>query len=210
MDSYDLYHNQSYTITWDWFTQHESNAQLEDPIDGSFIPLEEYTSIYNKFLTTLDGTYPDAFVDFYFARSPICALKYEFVDNDAREDFRDIVLEMGCIPSIKSIMSGECNELTQENDKKDIDLQRRISAERDKIAKRNLRQINKKYNTEEAAKIRKINKFNDIEKKQMILKQIQKSIADLEHKISNEHNIGKKSKLITKMNKIKRRLDEFE
>jgi len=95
-----------FKITWNNF-DHSKIELFRDPTWESYIPCEEFIQIYGRLLKTFDGSDMSSYVDFFFRPSPINKTIYEFIDEDARLDFRDMAEEMNLIPSMNEIMEGE-------------------------------------------------------------------------------------------------------
>lgn len=80
------------------------------PITKGQVDFSDFMAIYGPFLETLDGRDCSSYVDFFFCRSPINRMHWEFVDEDARMDFIDLCRDMDLIPEMKDILDGSWSE----------------------------------------------------------------------------------------------------
>lgn len=95
-------------LTWTAFQLIKNSVHLiQDPICSSYIETDSFINLYGELLTTLDGSDMSSYLDFFFEKSPINTSIYMFIDEDAKEDFRDLAEEMNLIPKFKEVCEGE-------------------------------------------------------------------------------------------------------
>jgi len=83
---------------------------IQDPIYMSYLDKEVYFEIYGSLLKELDGRDSDSFIDLFFEISKINSSILVFIDDDAKEDFADLAVDMKLIPDIKELCEGESKE----------------------------------------------------------------------------------------------------
>lgn len=96
--------------TWVQIKEEDGGSNLicfQCPISGGLVDIESYFSLYGPFLETLDGRDMTSFIDFFFKRSPVNTMFWEFVDDDAQNDFIDFCAELNLMPAIKNIQFGD-------------------------------------------------------------------------------------------------------
>jgi len=117
-------------------------------------------------MRSLNSEDADSYIDLFFERSPINSTILIFVDDDAKEDFSDMAVDLGLIPDIKELCEGESKDDKLRRSLKDVDI----------LTKKNNINIQKKPKVEP-----------DFEEKvQRKIKGLQKEIAKLREKIENE------------------------
>ena len=82
-------------------------TSIQDPVYSNQIETAEFVRIYGVILQTLDGRDASSFVDFFFHPCRLNQSNLIFVDNDAREDFRDFAIEEGILPPLIDIITGD-------------------------------------------------------------------------------------------------------
>lgn len=94
---------------------------IQDPIYPAYLDTESFFKIYGDLLKTFDGSDDCSYVDFFLVVSPVDTRTLVFVDDDAREDFRELAEEMNLIPKLKEICEGESEKEKQERLKRSLD-----------------------------------------------------------------------------------------
>lgn len=83
---------------------------IEHPITGTPMPKSEFEAEFCAVLEEMEGGVPSDHFDFYFVQCDICNFVWRFRDDDAREDFTDAAIELGCLPTLTEYHEGETRE----------------------------------------------------------------------------------------------------
>lgn len=94
-------------LTFEQFVAQHQHCSLQDPVDRAMVPLQQFLSIYASLLQQLDGSDMMGYVTFFYQQSPINRQNWEFVDDDAQQDFQEWAVEIGCIPPLKTLQRGD-------------------------------------------------------------------------------------------------------
>lgn len=72
-------------------------------------PLDKqcFAEAYGSLLELLDGTEKNSFIDWFFQPSPINTLHWEFVNNNARDHFVTLSINLGLSLSLQELCEGE-------------------------------------------------------------------------------------------------------
>lgn len=94
-------------LTFGAFATQNRYCALQDPVDKGMVPFEQFVSIYGTLLEQLDGSDMMGYVTFFYQQSPVNRQNWEFVDDDAQQDFQEWAIELGCIPPLKTLQRGD-------------------------------------------------------------------------------------------------------
>ena len=89
--------------TFDW----NCISEIEDPLTGLPLECTLFFETYTAVLKTLDGSDMMSYVSMWFERSPLDTSQLRFRDDDARSDWLNEAIDMGCIPSLREVCEGE-------------------------------------------------------------------------------------------------------
>lgn len=149
---------------------------IQDPIYTSYLDVETFIEIYGKLLTTLNGEDADSYIDLFFERSPINNTILIFVNEDAKEDFADMAVDMKLIPDIKELCEGESKQ--------------------DKL-RRSLKEMGIRSSNKKKVKERVEPSFEEKTKRKIA--GMQKEIAKLRSRLQNEPEIGVRDEINKKI-----------
>jgi hypothetical protein len=169
------------------------------PISGAIVHITTYSDLYGPFLETLDGRDLSSYIDFFYRKSPVNQLLWEFVDEDARLDFIDLCQEIGLMPDIQRIQFGDwdCDSSEKTKKKKNPKPKSKSNTPNDSVPQIQQNIIKNIINAKptESEKIDKI-KQSRIE-----------SIKKLEEQLQKAQEGDAKNRLEAKINKIKLQLE---
>lgn len=100
----------SYKITWSTAKCDPSIDCIEDPITGTMLPKDDFEQQFHMFLIELNGQTLSDYFDFYFEQSSTNHTAYTFIDNNSKEDFLEACMDLGLVPSMKEIHTGESTQ----------------------------------------------------------------------------------------------------
>lgn len=183
----------AYHISWQTFDI-TSVTTVDDPVSSGSMAIESFIEIYGPLLVTLDGRDMSSFVDFFFERSPCNRSVLVFVDENARDDFREMAIDMELIPDMKDIMVGESVE----------EKAKREEAEEIKKEDEALRR--KAVEKQRMLKVLKTSTETAHQKQAKMLMTAHKTSIELEKKLMTEPDPEKKTRLEKKIAKIARLL----
>ena len=154
-------------ITWQDVLSDISIDGLEHPVHHStFIQKEEYYNEFRILLDLLHGKTISDFLDLYFVRDIVNVNFLTFIDGEARKDFFEVAVDLGCIEPLKVICTGETllektNRAKQEMNKHSRKIQKEkkkyVSEQEKKLKK--LYGIMKSFDTIKSSKLEKTKKY---------------------------------------------------
>ena len=100
----------SYKITWSSAKCNPNIDCIEDPITGTMLPKDDFEQQFHMFLIELNGQTLSDYFDFYFEQSSTNHTAYTFIDDNSKEDFLEACMDLGLVPSMKEIHTGESTQ----------------------------------------------------------------------------------------------------
>jgi len=101
-------------IIWEDTKQDKSILSFEHPLYPIIIYKKHFEEEFNSVLELLNGETMSDYIDFYFEKDAINLSCLRFIDENAKADFYDWAVELGCLMSLKEIYEGESEQSKQE------------------------------------------------------------------------------------------------
>ena len=166
---------------------------LPDPLTNTQLCKKQYVELYGKILNYLDGSDLSSYFTFFFKPDIIDSTIWNFVDEDAREDFAEWCTEENLLPTLKEAHQGEDDIDYNELEKEAIVIEQKEKDDREKSI-----QIQK-----EKQKLKK----NIPQKNKKELLEIQ--LSKFEHDLEKTENPEKIKKIKNKIEKVKNIINSF-
>ena len=167
---------------------------LPDPLTNAKLCKHQYIDLYGKVLNYLDGSDLSSYFTFFFKPDIIDSTNWNFVDEDAREDFTDWCIEENLLPTLKEAHQGEDDIDVNQLEKEAMEIEEKEKANREKSI-----QIQKE---------KQKNKKNIPQKSKKELLELQ--LSKFEQELEKNQNPQKIEKCKNKIKKIKHMIDNIE
>lgn len=105
---------------------------LPDPLTNTKLCKQQYIDLYGKVLNYLNGSDLSSYFTFFFKPDIIDSTIWNFVDEDAREDFTDWCIEENLLPTLKEAHQGEDDIDVEQLVKEAIEIKEKEKANREK------------------------------------------------------------------------------
>lgn len=98
--------------SWNIIANNKSIEYIEDPIINMELYKKDFEEIYKEILLTLtaENGYLDTAIEYYFELHPLRKNVLVFRNDEKKNEFYDIGLELNCVSSIDKIKEGTQNE----------------------------------------------------------------------------------------------------
>ena len=101
-------------ILWEDVKQDESITAIEHPLYLSTLNKKQFEEEFGPILELLNGETMSDYMDFFFENDIINPSCLKFIDEDAKADFYDWGVELGCLLSLKETHEGETAQAKQQ------------------------------------------------------------------------------------------------
>lgn len=94
--------------SWSDIKKSKSIEFIEDPLTSMELFKIDFEETYKEILDTLkaDNYYIDTCIEYYFDIHPLRKNCLIFKDDDKKNEFYELGIELDCVPSLKSVNDG--------------------------------------------------------------------------------------------------------
>ena len=168
---------------------------IPDPLTNTQLCKQQYVELYGKILNYLDGSDLSSYFTFFFKPDIIDSTIWNFVDEDAREDFTEWCTEENLLPTLKEAHQGQDDIDVDELNREALEIEQKEKTDREKSIQIQKEKQKNKKNTPPPQK----------NKKELLEIQLSKFQKDLEKNTNTE----KIHKIKNKIEKVKTKINSF-